>query len=127
MKEGAKMFADFEDVLSGFNDLVTQHASRLFVVLFPERVQVSPKDWKLLIRAYSLDRTKFDLNYPNRRILDFCGKSGIACLDLLPLLREAEQRGDGPLYRSRGDMHLNETGQALAAQEIAKHLGSPRM
>lgn len=120
MREAAEMFADFEEVLTGLKDLVERHGSRLLVVLFPTRMQVSAKDWRLLTRAYSLDPARFDLNYPDRRIVEHCGRSGIDCLDLLPAFRAAD--AGGRLYRSRGDMHLNERAQALAAREIARHL-----
>jgi hypothetical protein len=121
--EGAEMFADFEAVLDGFARLVARRGSRLVVVLFPTRFQVSEADWRLLWRAYSLDPARFDLDAPNRRIADYCRRLRIDCLDLLAAFRAAEP--GGALYRSRGDMHLNESGQALAAREIARHLRAP--
>jgi len=122
MKAIEGMYSDFEEVLSGFHRLAGRHGSELLVVLFPVRIQVSKKDWKLLRRAYSLDERKFDLTYPNRRIVDFCKKEGISCLDLLPSFNEAAGRGRSSFYRPRGDMHFNELGQALAAEKIGKYI-----
>jgi hypothetical protein len=120
MPEGAGMFADFEAVLGGLARLVERRGSRLLVVLFPTRFQVSTGDWRLLARAYSLDPARFNLDGPNRRIADHCRKLRLDCLDLLAAFQAAEPVGG--LYRPRGDMHLDESGQALAAREIARHL-----
>ena len=119
--EAATLFAEFEDVLLGFDRAVRDLGSQLLVVFFPVRAQVSPRDWGLLVRAYSLEPSKFDLDYSNQRLVGFCQRSGLRCVDLLPALRLAHE-DHGPLYRGRGDMHFNEAGQALAATEIAAAL-----
>jgi hypothetical protein len=120
--DASGMFADIEEVLLGLDRAVNVRGGRLVVVLFPVRLQVSAEDWSLLVRAYSLDSAKFDRDYPNRRLLDFCRMSDIDCLDLTPAFREAHSGNGRPLYRARGDMHFNDAGQALAAAEIAKHV-----
>ncbi len=52
---------------------------------------------------------------PQRRILEFCERAGIDCLDLLPVLRRTE-RG-GRTYQLR-DTHWNARGNAVVATEL---------
>jgi hypothetical protein len=122
MDEIAEMHADLDAVLNGLAAEVARHGSRLAVVLFPVRIQVSERDWWLLQRASSLDSARFDLDAPNRRILASCRRGGLDCLDLLPAFRAAHARGEGPFFRPRGDMHFNAAGQAFGAARIADHL-----
>ena len=114
------MLVNFESILMGIKTRVAKHKSRLLLVLFPVRIQVCKKDWDLLKRFYSLDQAHFDLDYPNRRILLFCENNEIQCLDLTSYIRQHYEKGGAPLYRPRGDMHLNEEGQELAAKIIAE-------
>jgi hypothetical protein len=122
MPEIEQMYRDFENTLAGLHALALREEARLFVVLFPVRAQVSERDWRLLVRRFGLDSDRFDLEYPGRRILDFCRARGIACLDALLALREAERAAQGPLYRPRGDMHLSDRGQEVTARAIASWL-----
>lgn len=118
MPEIEHKFDDFETELSGFSKQITAHNSSLLVVLFPVRIQVSEKDWGLLTKYYSLRKEKFDLNYPNQRIAQFCKSRAINCLDLVQPFRVFVQQSKQYLFRSRGDMHFNEKGQALTAEFI---------
>lgn len=120
MPEIEKMYLDFEEVLSGLHSQVQDNGGELLVVLFPTRIQVSKKDWKLLTRFYALDRAKFDLDYSNNRIGIFCKEHNINCLDLLIPFRQRLEKSNSHLYRSMGDMHFNEEGQELAAEKIAE-------
>jgi hypothetical protein len=88
------MYRDLDEVLAGLDRAVRDAHARLVVVLFPLRMQVSPRDWRLLVRAYSLDPQRFRLRYPNRRILASCTRRAIRCVDTTTRLRDAEQRGE---------------------------------
>jgi hypothetical protein len=116
MPEIEKIYADFEETLAGFDDTVVRNGSRFAVVLFPERIQLAGTDWELLRRLFLLDGARFDLEYPDRRLLAFCKQHGIASADALPWLKEpARAHPWTHLFRSRGDMHYNEAGQRVAA------------
>ena len=117
------MYEEFEEILLGVRDVVKRSEAELLVVLFPVRIQVSEDDWGRLVSAYSLDESRFDLDYPNRRILAFCEAHDIFCLDLLTRFKAAWRDDQATLYQPRGDMHFNDEGQRLAAEEIAKVLG----
>jgi hypothetical protein len=119
-------FRDFEEIILGMNRQVVSNGGKLLVVLFPTRAQVYARDWSLLERFYSLDGTKFRLDYPNNRILQFCRTNEIDCLDLLPGFKAFVQREGTHLYMKRGDMHFNEAGQALASDVISDHVCSSR-
>ena len=122
MQEARRMYRDFEEVVSGFNALTQRKDAQLLIVIFPTRMQVSGYDWNLLIKAYSLDSSRFDLEYPNKRIRSYCLRHGIKCIDVLDELKVRESRGDGGFYRSRGDMHFNEKGQRTVAEILSRQL-----
>jgi hypothetical protein len=61
---------------------------------------------------------------PQRRILSFCAQTGIACLDLLPALRNGGQ--PETLYYLK-DGHWTARGQLLAANAIASWMREIRL
>ncbi len=104
------------------NSWIHRVRSKFLAVLFPVRMQVSAREWSLLRRYFSLDAERFDLTRPNRRILAFCGSHGVRCFDLLPAFIRDYETHEAPLYRSRGDMHFNDRGQALAGRGLAEQV-----
>lgn len=120
MPEIRQMYEDFEATVAGFQQATRSAGAELALILFPTRIQVSERDWQLLQKTYSLDATKFDLTYPTSRIVTYCEKIGIACLDLAPHMRRLDELGDGPFFRARGNMHFNERGQAVVAEQLAR-------
>jgi hypothetical protein len=122
MPEIQAVYQDMDEMLTGMSQTVTADGATFLVVLFPVRMQVAEKDWHLLTRFYALDPDKFDLQKPNRHILTFCERWGIECLDSLPALRQWYETHREPVYRARGDMHFNEIGQRVVAEDIAAYL-----
>jgi hypothetical protein len=119
------IYADFEETLAGFADTAARNGSRLAVVLFPVRIQLHGKDWELLRRFYRLRDEKFDLEYPDRRLLAFCRSHDILCTDALPALKAAAREHPwSHLYRARGDMHFNERGQEVVAAGLRDFVSS---
>jgi hypothetical protein len=117
-------FREFHEIIVGMKKRVAANGSDFLLVLFPTRCQVDDRDWQALTRFYCLDASKFDLDYPNRRILEFCQQDQISCLDLTPRFRDViRERGDR-LYMGRGDMHFNVRGQALAARHVGEYICS---
>jgi hypothetical protein len=117
-------FHEFREIVQGLKKQVAANGSELLLVLFPTRCQVDDRDWQALTRFYCLDASKFDLDYPNRRILEACRQDEISCLDLTPYFREVIQEHGDHLYMARGDMHFNVKGQALAAQRLGEFICS---
>lgn len=115
------IYSDFEETLREFHRTVQTNNSTLAIVLFPTAGQMSGKEWALLKDLYFLEEKKFDLGYPNARILEFCKKNNIVCSDVLPVFRKTlEKNPAARLFRFRGDMHYNENGQELAASELSQ-------
>lgn len=117
-------FRELDEVVLGMRKRVEADGSELMVVLFPTRFQVDTRDWQALTRSYRLDASKFDLDYPNNRILDFCQQNGISCTDLTPRFRNAIRESGDRLYMVRGDTHFNVEGQALAAEGVGEYICS---
>jgi hypothetical protein len=92
------------------------------VVLFPVRMQISQRDWRLFVRKNRIDAKQFDLRAPNRHVLETCAIYHIDCIDPTEVMAQHDAEGGEALYRPRGDMHLNEAGNALIADVIAQHL-----
>jgi hypothetical protein len=122
MPEIQVVYQDMDEMLTGMSRAVTNEGATFLVVLFPVRIQVSEKDWGLLARFYALERGKFDLQKPNRHVLALCKSQGIECLDISPTLRQWYETHKEPVYRSRGDMHFNEIGQQVVAEQIAAYV-----
>jgi hypothetical protein len=89
------------------------------LLLLPQRFQVTERDWKATVFAYALDESAFDLEKPNRRIMNWCRGRVVSCLDLLPVFKKSTADS---LYLPRGDMHWNAIGQRLAAVTVKDYL-----
>jgi hypothetical protein len=111
----ARRLAGMEESLAQFRQVL---GDKLLVVLIPDEFQVNDALWAELLagdqRAHALDR-----ELPQRRLGAFCGRAGIAVLDLLPRLRAAnlQQR----VYHQR-DTHWNSIGHRLAGEAIAERI-----
>jgi hypothetical protein len=111
--------------LIGIATLLRERQVRFIIVLLPVRHQVRARDWQLLTRAYALNPDAFDLDAPNRRVLQTCAAQQIRCIDPTAAMRAHDRAGGASLFRPRGDMHYNEAGNALVAQVIAKAWRDP--
>jgi hypothetical protein len=117
-------FRDFHEIVLGMKKQVTANGSDFLMVLFPTRCQVDNRDWQAMTSFYCLDASMFNLDYPNRRIVESCRQDNISCLDLTPQFRDViRERGDR-LYMGCGDMHFNGKGQTLAAVRVGEYLCS---
>ncbi len=92
----------------------------LVVVLVPDKVQVEAKYEKLVQQRWP--GLRMDMDKPSKRLAHYCGEHGIRVLDLLDAFRQAEARGEGPLYFRLQDRHWNSAGHALAASAVVDYL-----
>ena len=108
------------DFLMRMKNLTEAKNSTLVVVIIPVREQVHKEDWKLRKMEYGLNEKDFDLEKPQKKLIDFCEGNNISYIDLLPKFKEKAMNGVRLYYKS--DVHWNEKGHELAADIIAESL-----
>ena len=119
-----------DDVERGWNEtfnflmriknLTEAKNSTLVVVIIPVGEQVHKEDWELRKMEYGLNEKDFDLEKPQKKLINFCEGNIISYIDLLPKFKEKAMNGDRLYYKS--DVHWNEKGHELAADIIAESL-----
>ena len=91
----------------------------LTVILIPTREQVYPERLNKAVDQLGYNLKEIDVNFPNKKINDFCDKNNIQCIDLLPgFIKSSKSKS---LYFDI-DPHFNKNGHILAAQIIYNHL-----
>ncbi len=98
------------EVISEIKNLCDTHNRDLFVIAFPNRIQVENRE--------DLSSAAYEAEKPNRLILEYCAEIGVRCLDLLPAMASEYERTQQPLFYPV-DRHPNEKGYRLAAEAIA--------
>jgi hypothetical protein len=109
-----------ERLLWRWRDVAHQHGAIPVVVIIPTHLQVYPEIWRETIAKYQLDERRYDLDAPNRRLVDVCAEADLAVLDLLPPLRWHATTAL-PLYY-RQDPHWTPEGHQVVANVIARFL-----
>ena len=91
------------------------------VMLIPDEFQVEDELWQQV--SDRLQRTDLDRDQPQRRIVEWLRDEGVACLDLLPILRAVPPMADGNrhLYHLR-DTHFNARGNEVVGEALAEFL-----
>lgn len=108
------------DFLMRMKNLTEANNTTLVVVIIPVREQVHKEDWKLRTMEYGLNEKDFDLEKPQKKLINFCKGNNMSYIDLLPKFKEKAMNGDRLYYKS--DVHWNEKGHELAADIIAESL-----
>ena len=108
--------------MNGLQALARERQAELIYVIFPTRIQVYPEEFDLFARLYGLRSESFDLLRPSQLILAECRSKNLQCIDLLSTLQKAAHETKSSIYLPLGDMHLNDTGQRVAAIAIAEYL-----
>ena len=98
-------------LLLGMAKLSRESGAHFVVVMIPQRLQVHAE--------YRPDR-KLDWDKPQRIFNEFFEREGIACIDLLPIMREAAAGGERVYYHD--DAHFNRLGYRIAGEEVARYL-----
>ncbi len=110
-----KAFEAFFKGLDAIHDLA---GDRLLVMAIPDEFQVNGG-----LYARVLARTEapeaYDRDYPQRRIAEYCAERGIALLNPLPALREAQK--EDRVYHLR-NTHWNARGNRVAGESLAEEI-----
>jgi hypothetical protein len=102
---------------AGLLEAIRNEAARIgsdyLMVIHPDQLQVEPEVVDALVKHYRLDLSGYDLELPQRFLMQECSTRELHCVDLLPLFRARAE----PLYLIR-DTHYNDTGNRLAAEAL---------
>jgi hypothetical protein len=104
------------DILEDISRTAEGHGVAALFVLVPTKFQVDSADLGSYVEGYSLDPASFDLEQPNRRLLEEMKTRGLSVLDALPHFRRAFNEGAHPFGRI--DHHLSPEGHAIVAELI---------
>lgn len=118
----AQAYELFWQVLTAYKDYCRVRRVAFAVLIFPQRFQVQPGDWRQTVLRYHLRRSCYDLMRPNRLISEFCRKQGIACFDTTEGMRSVHRSQGIKLYLPQGDMHWNAAGHQAAHEAVVKSL-----
>jgi hypothetical protein len=114
-----KAYYSLFHLMDGWSRFAKTNGVELIIVLFPQRYQVQPQDWRRTIEVYNLNKTCFDVYAANRRILDYCMSAGLRCVDPTSDLAKVYSANRKSLYLPRNDMHWNAAGHAEIARILA--------
>ena len=91
------------------------------MVIHPDQFQVETPFRRKLMTHANVNPVNYEIELPQRFLLDHCRLRGLTCLDLL---RDFGRQGArGGLYLER-DTHYNARGNDLAARLISDFLAS---
>lgn len=112
----------FQRYKSTFNNL--KHirdlsGGRVVIAIIPDEFQVSKE---LLNKLAPNSGGIQGIDLPQKRILEFCAKESIRCIDLLPVLRQT-QAEEGAVYKPM-DTHWNKLGNRVVAKFLAHEISS---
>ena len=94
----------------------------LVVSIFPQRFQISKRDWEMFVYEYGLDESCFDLLYPNKLFKQFCDENKIFCVDGTQNMKKLYSKNKLQLYQPRGDTHWNALGNQVFFESIEPSL-----
>jgi hypothetical protein len=113
----------FWDSNTAILDMIYAYSRRIgaqyIIVIHPDQFQVEPLIFREVIQHYNLNPQNYDIEQPQKFLLNYCASRQIPCLDLLPVFRQ--HGANGGLYLP-DDTHYNASGNRLAAEQIAPFL-----
>ncbi|MDX2166730.1 MAG: SGNH/GDSL hydrolase family protein [Deltaproteobacteria bacterium] len=110
-----------EQLLTAFRDQVRADGARFVVMIVTAREQIYPDDWQQVLQTYpAMQSHAWDVNGPERHVLDWCARNGAECVALSPAFVAA--RDGAPRLHWHFDGHWTAAGHALAAQTMAEFL-----
>jgi hypothetical protein len=114
-----------EAIIARMQIEVESRGAKLAVVIVGAPEQIYPLEWERILAANPTMQTlSWDLDAPNRRLVEFLNTEGIAYLDLLPIFRLAASQPDMASLHFRHDQHWTVAGHRLAAEAIHDFLMS---
>ena len=116
----ADAWAHTDYLLDALHHAVAGAGARLMVMVVTAREQIYPGDWAEILHTYpAMQGVTWDLNGPERRVLAWCNRAGVPCIQLSPAFLA---RRDTERLHYIHDGHWTAAGHALAAQTVANFL-----
>ena len=112
-----------EELLATIAARATAGGARTLVVGAPSFRQLDPGVFLDLLAAESLDPSRYDVEQPNRLLREAAVRRNLPYLDLLPVLRQATERGEGQMFYPK-NTHWAPDGHRVVARAIAEQLAS---
>jgi hypothetical protein len=109
-----------EQILARLQSSVRASGAELMVVAAPSFFQVDDDAWRWLVGGVTRDRDRYEPDVPNRRLAEIAQRQGLRYLDLLPVIREAQQSGARLYFPADG--HWTAEGHAFAARQFFDYL-----
>jgi hypothetical protein len=117
-REVDEMWRRTEAILAALDAEVRKDGARLLLFYVPEHSEVDEAIWEATRRKYRLGRRAPGFDKVYRRLAETASRLGIPVVAPHAALRAAEARGSSGYFRHDG--HWNETGHAIAADEVAR-------
>lgn len=118
---GKERWDDVEAPLQALVDACKKEGVALHLVIIPHTLQVDDSHLDFYRRAgFNVDPAWVGSSQPQAKLIDFCKRNNVPCLDLLPAFQKAAAQGQ-ELYWRRDD-HLNITGHQLAFKIVQEQI-----
>ena len=104
------------DICASIDALFDSHETPVLFVLLPTPYQVHQEIFQDYVQSFGIDKTKIDLEQPNKLLSDLLKGKKITLLDPLEFMRYNASKG-GNLY-GKIDNHFNENGHNFIAQYL---------
>lgn len=109
-----------ERLLGALRDAVAADHARLMIMVVTAREQIYPADWQRVLDAYpAMAGVQWDLDGPERHVLEWCRAHDVPCIQLSGAFRDA---ADGIRLHYQYDGHWTPAGHGLAARTVAAFL-----
>ena len=118
--EGSKIqWSATEAVIRDIRDQAGLVGANTAMILLPTKRQVLRSEWEMTVELLRIDPGAYDLDGPQRRLMETAGRLEIPVLDLLPVFRSAPEPDS--LYWP-WHSHWRPAAHALAADAIYEFL-----
>lgn len=117
------LFEGVTETLDAFHAEVTRAGAEFVVLIIPDEYQVHSELRDAVLKETRSMLEDYDLERPQRLLVEFLSERGIAYVDLLPHFREAAEKAR--LYLPH-NTHWNFAGNRLAARLLLEYFASVR-
>ncbi len=113
-----RLFRVMKIMIRKINALAESYDVPVAYVLAPSYLQVDPEKWNAGLAEFGEPPEKYELDQPNKFLMDFAREEGLIMYDLLPRMRNETAAGV-VLYHPE-EIHWTAEGNRVAGEEILK-------